>query len=307
MSKKNEAGNAVIATASAEALQALDALVPQGDTYNRVQFPKLVFKSQNKFGDKLDKDGNPVLDADGEVEQVQAVKAGSFYIEKPTGETDENGKELWSSELIGKEVKAHIVYHRKRLQMWDADEEVFYSTPIYDDNSELVPLFKQGEFVTEGKPAELQALYPKLQEYTDKKTGEKKTRMGSKLQEASVVYLLVNDELLELTLTGTSMWAFSAYIRKHFFARGITTLNSTKEENGSIKWNKMSFKLEEGLTNDQALLAVQTISELKQGIADEKAFYAKKRAENVTATASYDGLEVGDVPSLEGATEDDSF
>jgi len=284
----------VVTDASAEVLARLAAMFPQGDSYNRTKFPKLVFKSQT------------VLDADENV----VIKAGTFFIERETEEVDEHGKNKWSSEEVGKTLDAHIVYYRKRLQYWDAKEEVFYSTPLYDEETEVMPLFKAGEFVTQGTPAELKASYPKIIEVEDRRTGEKKTKTVSLLRDARVMYALVNGELLELTISGTSMYSFLEYLKKFAPQACITTLNSTKEEAGATKWNKMSFKPLRNPTQDEALLAINTIEELREAIENEKQYYAQKRAAAVAApvaaVAAPDALAI-EAGETTVTPEDDDF
>ena len=280
---------AVTTEASADVLAQLTAMFPQGDSYNRTKFPKLVFKSQT------------VLDDNEEV----VIKAGTFFIDRETEEVDEQGKNKWESVEVGKTLDGHIIYYRKRLQYWDAKDEVFFSTPMYDEDTEIIPLFKGGEFVAEGTPAQLKAMYPKVVEYSDKKTGEKKTKTVSHLDDAKVLYVLVNGELLELTIRGSSMWSFNDYLKKFAPQACITTFNSTKEEAGTNKWNKMSFKVLRNPTQEEAVLAVNTIEELRQGIAHEKAYYASKRTAQASASigAPAQALKAGD----EEADEEDGF
>jgi hypothetical protein len=302
----SKATKEVTTQASAEALAALAAMFPQADSYNRTQFPKLVFKSQTKFGDKLDKAGKPVLDEDGEPEQVVLIKAGTFFIEKQTEEKDEKGKAIWNSEEIGKTLDGHIVFIRKRLQYWDAINEDFISSPMYDNNNEVIPLFKSGEFIAEGTPAELRAMYPEIKEYTDKKTDEKKQKTVSKLKDAKVLYIILNGELVELTIAGSSMWEFESYLKKTAVPACITTFSSTKEEQGATKWNKMSFKVLRDPSAEEATNALEIAQQLLKGIENEKDFYARKRAENAAAAAPALAAASEAAPlALEGGSDDE--
>lgn len=288
MAKKN---TEVTTEATNEALAELAAMFPQGDTYNRTQLPKLVFKSQTK------------LDDDDKV----IMKAGTFLTERPTDEEDDNGKKKWQSDEIGKELDGHIILYRKRLQMWDQEAEEFTSSPMYDEDHEVIPLFKGGSLVATGTPAELRAMYPELKTYVDKNTGEQKTKTVSKLRDARVIYLLVNGELLELTIQGTSMYSFLDYLKKTAAPTVITTLNSIKKEQGATKWNQITFKALRTPTTDEASLALKTMRELQEGIKAEKEYYAKKRAaeavsDNAPAIGAADPLAIG-APE----TEDEDF
>lgn len=276
----------VLSNEAQAALAQLNAMFPQGDTFNRATFPKLVFKSQTK------------LDDDDKV----IIKAGTFFVEKPTGEDDENGKPAWGQTELGKELSGHIIFHRKRLQYWDAQAEEFYSTPMFDADHEAIPLFKGGAFIAEGTSAELKALYPKVVEYTDKKTGEKKTKTASHLDDAKVLYVIVSGDMLELTLRGSSMWSFNDYLKKNAPQAVMTVFSSTKEEAGSNKWNKMAFKVERPLTGEEAITGAHTLAELQEGIASEKAFYASKRKAEASADTMYVGTDT--VPALEEGEEE---
>lgn len=252
----------VITEASAEALAALAAMFPQDEVINRRQFPKLTFKSQT------------VLDED---EETILVKAGTFFIERPTEEEDTDGKKVWEKVDLGKELDGHIILHRKKLQYWDADNEEFISSPIFDDNSELVSLFKAGDYITSGTVAELKAAFPEMKKYTDKKTGEEKEYMGSKLKDATVLYVLVNGELLELTIQGTSRKSWLGYLKTTAVPTVITHFTSSPQKVGSTKWNQMEFKANGTPSADQAALGIATLTELLDGIRMEKEYYAKKQ------------------------------
>lgn len=277
MAKKNIVADdatpttAVATAASAEALEALAAMFPQADVINRVQFPKLVFKSQT------------LLDDD---EETVLVKAGTFFIERPTEEVDEDGKKKWEKVELGKDLEGHIILHRKRLQFWDAKAEEFTSSPMYDSSDEIVPLFRSGEYVTEGTPAELKKLYPEMKEFENKKTGEMEMKEVSKLRDATVLYVLVNGETLELTITGTSRYSWLDYLKSTAVPTVITEISSTPQKNGSTKWNQMTFKAGRTPTADEATLAIQTLSELQDGIRAEKEYYARKRMESAQASAA---------------------
>lgn len=285
MSKEKANAKEIVTEASAEALAELAQAFPQGDSYNRTVFPKLVFKSQT------------VLDDDENVK----IKAGTFFVERPTEEEDENGKVIWDSKELGKSIEAHIIYHRKRLTMWDGGNEVFYSTRLFDESTEVVPLFKKGDFITDGTPSELKSLYSEEKEVVDFKTGEKKMKMISNLRDAKVLYILLDGELVELTIQGSSMWSFMEYLKKTAVPATITGFNSTKEEKGSNKWNKMSFKALRNPTAEEATLAIETGKALLEGIADEKAYYASKRAEQATVAPV---TPVAELPAPETAEED---
>lgn len=278
----------VTTEASAEALNELANLFPQADSFNRTQFPKLVFKSQTQLDD----------------EENVVVKAGTFFLDEPTDEEDEDGKVKWTHNDLGQKIEGHIIYHRKRLQMWDADTEEFYSTPMFDNALETIPLFKSGEFIEQGTPAQLKALYSENKEVDDKKTGEKKMIKVSKLRDAAVLYIIIDGKLTELTIAGSSMWSFKEYLKKTAVPATITEFSSTKEQQGSNKWNKMAFKALRNPTAEEASLALQIGRDLLKGIEDEKAYYAAKRAENATVAFLPTGEAQAQLEAPEGEGDD---
>lgn len=280
---------AVTTEASAEALAALAAMFPQADTINRTQFPKLVFKSQT------------LLDDD---EETVLVKAGTFFIERPTEEVGEDGKKKWEKVELGKELSGHIILHRRRLQYWDAKAEEFTSSPMFDSATDIVPLFCAGEYVTEGTPAELKKLYPEMKEFENKKTGEMEMKEVSKLKDATVLYVIVEGELLELTITGTSRFAWLDYLKKTNVPTVITDFNSTPQKQGTTKWNQMTFTAGRTPTAEEAQSALATLADLQAGIQAEKDFYARKRAEAATAGVATPAIAGPEAPALPAGKDD---
>ena len=280
MAKKTEVDVEVLA-ASQEALDALSAMYPQADSYHRNAQSKIVFKSKDIFGDKLNAKGEVILDEDEEPEQALITKAGTFFADRPDLE---DAKADWVKEKLGMKIEGHIIYARRRLQMYDGDTEEMTTSPIFDENTEVLPLFKSGEFVASGTPAELKAMYPTTREYTDK-NGEKKERKGSLLQEAKILYVVVDGELLELTLRGSSMYSYQDYAKTTLVERTVTGFSSEKREKGSNKWNCMMFESARDLTADEAIANVAVLREIVEVFKEEKEFYAAKRAENAEVAA----------------------
>jgi hypothetical protein len=274
---------AVTTEASAEALAALAAMFPQGDTFNRAQFPKLTFTSQAK------------LDDDGETIKI---KAGTYAIEQASDEVDEEGKKVWERTELGKTIEGHIIFQRKRLQYWDADANAFVSSPMYDNDNDVIPLFKAGQFMAEGTPAELKAMFPVTKKYKDKKTGEEKEYQGSLLKDASVLYILIGEKLVELTLTGTSRKSWLSYYKSTSVPTTITELSSSKQEVGATKWNQVELKAVRVPSSEEVSLAAQTIAELTEGIQAEKDFYGRKRAESAAGSASAPALAAESAAAL---------
>lgn len=282
MATKNKA---VAKTASQEALDALSQQFPQAESFNRPQFPKLVFNSQTK------------LDDDDKV----IMKAGALAIDTATEEKDEDGKTIFDREEIGQSLEGHIIYHRLRLQMWIEEETTFYSSPMYDSQNDIVPLFAGGDFVKAGTPKELRALYPHEIEY--EKGGEKKTFTTSHLQEVPVLYVLIGEKLVELTITGrTSASQWKKYLKKTAVPQTITKIHSSKQTKGANKWNQMEFEAVRDLTPAEVEVALKYQKDLLEIFTAEKEFYANKRVEESAALPT--GTTAGELPAGEEDGED---
>ena len=273
-------------TALASLLASLANMFPASDSFDRVQFPKMVFKSQTELDD----------------EDKVLVKGGTMFVDRMTEEVDEDGKTLFDRTELGSKVDGHIIFHRKRLQMWDGDNEDFYSSPLYDKATDVVPLFKGREFVQAGTPAKLKKLYPKEVEYVDSKTCELKSFTVSELNEVPVLYVVVDNELFELTINGrSSIKQWKAYLKKTAVPTTITQFHSSKQTKGSNKWNQMEFKALRDPSKEEAEKAIEIGHDLLKGIEMEKEYYATKRAEMVEAAEETEAL------ALEGNFDEDEL
>lgn len=268
MTKKNE-----VAVAGADALAALQAAFPQEATYKREIHPRIVFKAQD------------VMEGKGKNAKC-VIEAGTFLLDSPTDEKDENGKPVWEQEEVGKEIKLNIVFVRKQLRYYDSAEDVFISSPEFDDaENETVILFKGGKKYAEGLPKDLKAM-EEFKEVVDGKT-------RSKLKENRVLYVLYNGELRTLTIHGSSMFAFFSYLRDENVPAVVTKITSEEKENGSINWNQMVFKAERSVTPEEAETVLATMQQIKDGIQEQKDFYASTAQGDASAVVTADALPAG--------------
>lgn len=265
-----------LATQPSEAsMQALRNSFPQDPGFTRVMLPRITFKSQD------------VTEGKGKAMKV-VMEAGTFIEERETEDSDEEtGKKIWDKTELGQEIEGIIIFQRKQLRYFDETTEEFTSSPVFDDENEIIPLFCNKAEIAKGTPSELKKKY----EYTNKDG-----KLRSKLEENRILYVLMNDELFQLNLRGSSMYSFLAYARKTLVPSVVTTMNSEAKEKGSIEWNQMTFTPKRSLTQEEINGILVKISEIQQGIAEEKAYFGKQAQATVPA-----------IPALEAETEDDDF
>lgn len=256
---------AVATQADAAALAAFASQFPQEAGVSRMMLPRLTFKSQD------------VMEGKGK-NKVVVVEAGTFFTERPTDEKDEEGKTVWDKQELGLEIEGLIVYRRKQLRFFDEPNDQFYSTPIFDDANDVVPLFCGKNKVATGTPAELKKSF----EYT---TEDGKTR--SKLEDNVILYVLYNDELYQLSLRGSSMYSFLDFARKVAISPSAHLVHFTSEaqEKGSIEWNQMKFTALRTITAAEMIVMQGHIDEIKHAIETERAFYAQQATDSAVSAA----------------------
>lgn len=248
---------AVATQASEESLAALRNEFPQEPGFTRVMLPRITFKSQD------------VTEGKGKAMKV-VLEAGTFIEERETEDFDEEtGKKIWEKTELGKEIEGVIIFPRKQLKYFDESTEEFTSSPVYDTDDEIVPLFCNKVEIAKATPAMLKESY----KYTDKDG-----KVKSKLEENRILYILRDGELFQLNLRGSSMYSFLAYARKTLAPSVVTKMNSESKEKGTIAWNQMTFIPARNLDQAEITDVLAKINEIKRGIADEKAFFGKQES-----------------------------
>lgn len=236
-----------IIKANEQALAELNDLFPrEQNQFTRISLPRLSFVSQD------------VTEGKGKTLKV-ITEAGSFIKETPTEEVDENGKKVWNKEDLGKSIQATILYYRYQLSMYDESSEAFFSTPVFDNEEEVLPLFSMGKQVTKGTPAQLRAMY----EFVDE---DGKTK--SKLKDNRVLYVLYEGEIYQMTLHGSSMYSFLKYKRTVNVPAYVTNLTSEECEKGKIQWNMMTFSIVSQVEDVEEIL--NHVREIQTAIRAEK-------------------------------------
>ncbi len=253
MAKKDKE---VTVAPSADVVAALMGNIAPEDGYTDVQFPRINFVSKDITEEKK-VGGKKVIEI--------ITEAGTFMKEV----YDKESKEYIKSEL-GKTIDVTFVFERKQLKHY-SEANGYTSSPIYDTDEDVVPLFNKKKTVYRGTPVELRA----KAEFTKIEEGKKK----STLEEQKVLYVLFEGEMHQLTIRGSSSWNFSKYKKATNIPLVITTLDSEEAENGSNSYNKMTFTEGRSLTNDEAVEVLNFQNEIKDGIAAKNAYFAKFKVE----------------------------
>lgn len=252
--KKETKSTALAVAPDASQLATLDNLFPQEPGFVDKLFPRITYVSQDQ------------LEGKGKDKKV-VVEAGTFFKEYETDEIGEDGKKVWEKEELGQSIDFTIIFQRKQLKYYDEGTEEFTSSPVYDTDDEIVPLFLNKKEIFRGTPAELKSKY----EYTDKE-GKKKSR----LEENRILYVIYEGEVHQLNLRGSSMYSFLTYARKTKVNAVVTTVTSEAKEKGTIEWNQMVFTPTRQITKSEADDVIAHTLEIVEGIKAKKAFFASQ-------------------------------
>ncbi len=263
----------IVKAASAEEMALLDNSYPVEQGFTRILLPRLEFVSQDKTEGK------------GKSMKV-VIEAGTFFKSIQTKEKDENDKPIWEKEELGKDVELIIVYERKQLKFYDGEK--YHSSPVYDTNDQIIPLFKDKAEIAKGTPAELRA----MKQYQGV---SQKGKPMSKLEETRVLYVLLDDEMYQFSIRGTSMYAYLDYKKEVQPNKVVTSLNSEPQENGSTEWNQITWTNLRPLTSTEVHTVVEKITEIKEAIKTEQEFFANKNTapEEVEADSKFKALGSG--------------
>ena len=248
-------------------LAALREDFPVEASFTRALLPRIAFKAQD------------VTEGKGKAMKV-LIEAGTFLLEKQEKDEEdvpktdpETGKQVWTSEELGTEIEGVIVFQRKQLRYFDESTGSYTSSPVYDNDDEIIPLFRDKAEIDRGTPAELKS----RDEYAGVSL---KGKPKSKLEDNRILYVLMNGEVYQLNLRGSSMYSYMTYARKVRPAvpAVMTHFSSEAKENGSVSWNQMEFEVAHPLSNKEADIVLEKQQEIKDAIAQEKAFYAGQQA-----------------------------
>lgn len=268
-----EKTKAVSTQVSEEALAALRESYPVEQYANRIQLPRISMASQDKTKET----------GAGKNKKIEVVTAaGTFFTEIQTDEEDpDTGKKIWAKNEIGESFEGIILYQRKQLRMFD--NEVYTSSPIYDTDEEVIPLWCDKQEVARGTPAELKAKY----QFKDPRT----SKIKSKLEDNRVLYVknVTDGKVYQLSIRGTSMYSFFTYGRKVLVPSVVTAFGSEAKENGAISWNQMTFKALRKLNQKEVEEVLDAVNDIRTTVAAEKAQFG---GNTPTSSADVDQAEL---------------
>lgn len=256
-----------------KALAELRQEFPAEVGFSQIMLPRISMTSQD------------VSEGKGKAKTV-VTEAGTFFLEQQTDAVDENGKKKWQKDEIGTEIEGIILFRRKQLRYFDEKSETYTSSPAYDEDTEIVPLFCNKSEVARGTPKDLQA----RSEYQITKDG----KTTSKLEENRILYVLYKDEVYQLNLRGSSMYSFMSYSRSVLVPSVLTRFSSEAMEKGQIAWNKMTFEVVRQLNADETNNILERVRKIKADIGEMKAHFSKQVATNDVATGpnkAFDAIE----------------
>ncbi len=248
------------------ALDKLRQAYPQHaeDSYVKNVLPQIRFKAK------------AVLDESGE---KVAIKAGTFVLVVKGEEKD--GKAEYVETIIGEKIAIDVLYERYKLSYFDSASEEYVSSPVFDDKTEIVKLFKGGKQYASGTVAELQALPEFIVMEEDKKK--------CKLELQKVLYVLYDGVLHETSLSRGNGFAWRKFKQENVAPAIHTEITSEKTEHGGNKYNQMVFKNVGWLTEEEAERNLALVESIVKGIEAEKAYYGQ-----ATSTQPMTALPSGD-------------
>jgi len=257
MSKTKTKTKAVALAPTAEALELLKESFPTEAGYEKTLLPRLSMVSQD------------VTEGKGKLMKV-VTEAGTFFKENQTEELNEEGKPVWEKTELGTEIEATVIYSRKQLKYYNEATELYTSSPVYDNDDEVLPLFCDKKEIDRGTVKELQAKYPGTT-----LAGKPK----SNLEVNRVLYVLYEGEVYQMNLRGSSMYSWLAYSRKVLPPAVLTRFSSEAQEKGSIAWNQLTCETVRPLDADEIKDITAKVTEIKNSIAEEKQFFASRNAQ----------------------------
>lgn len=264
MSKKE-----IATTANEEVLAQLRQSFPTDPGVQRFMLPRINMASQDK--------------TEGKGKNMKVVtEAGTFFLEAQGDEIDEEtGKKIWIKDEIGASFEGIIIFQRKQLKYYDEVNNKFASTPIYDNDDEIIPLFADKKEIKRGTPQVLKGDY----NYVDK-DGKTKCR----LEDNRILYVLYKEEMYQMNLRGSSMWSFRSYVKSVNPSEVVTKCSSEAKEKGSIAWNQMTFKIARNLNQEEAESVLAKVKEIQSAILMEKAAYTRLQITSTKADEEMDEI-----------------
>jgi hypothetical protein len=249
-----------------EQLAVLADNFPVSDDQSRISLPKFGMLAK----DILKESGS------GKSKKVKVLHAaGEFYTEKDLGEVDpETGKKIWTKTFIeGDSVDVIITFFRYQLRRFDSSLNKFISSPVYDNATQIIPLYLDKQIIKRGTQEQLQAMYPKLTQ---------KGKKSSDLQKITILYVLYQGETYHFNLSTSSGWEFSTYKKALNPASVVTTLGSKEETFGTNTYRKVTFTNKGMVSSDDFDLVRSTQNDLKEAVQADSQFFLGSGQSEIT-------------------------
>ena len=220
----------------------------------------------------------------GKLKKIEVVEAaGTFFTERDNGETNDEGKKVWTKTFLkGKTQNVIILYHRRQLRMYDSSLEKFYSTPVYDTADQVLPLYLDKQVVKRGTQAELQAMFPAV---------TLKGKPSSKLKEDTILFVLFEGEMYQCNLSQSSKWEFKNYGKNRNPSTVITTLDSVEDTFGDNTFSKMTFTEDRKIDGDEFDSVMENQTIIKDKAEGDKKFLLSTAALPSKAEKDMEALE----------------
>jgi hypothetical protein len=249
----------------------LDSNFPVGEESNRLSLPKFGMLAK----DLTEESGT------GKNKKIKVLQAaGTFFTERDEGETNAEGKKVWTKTYIDSEIiDVQIIYFRHQLRMYDSSLGKFYSTPIYDNSEQVIPLYLDKAVVKKGTEKQLRDMFPKL---------SLKGKPSSKLDKKTILYVLYEGEMCQFELSVSSGWEFSGYRRKVNPSTVVTTLSSTQETSGSNTYNKVLFNIARPITSEEFDMVNENQTLVKTTVENDSKFLLASGDSEVKANDEFD-------------------
>ena len=241
---------------SPEELAVLDESYPMSEESNKLTLPRLGMLSK----DIIEETGK------GKAKVMKVIEsAGTFYTESDEGEVNEKtGKKQWTKKFLGEDIDGIISYERKQLRKYDSSLKKFISSPLYDSNDQVLPLYLDKQIIKKGTASELQALYPALTQ---------KGKPTSDLKEETILFVIYEGQLYQMSLSQSSKWAFKDYKKGINPSKVVTKLSSTEETFGTNTYRKISFVDERYITQEELDLVNESQGTLKEKVESDAQYF----------------------------------
>lgn len=241
---------------SKEQLDILNSSYPVSDESSRLQLPRLGMLSK----DVIETIGT------GKNKKIKIIQSsGTFFTESDEGEMNDEGKKVWTKKFIeGETIDVQIVYHRRQLRMYDSSLEKFYSTPIFDNVDQIVPLYLDKQVIKKGIQKDLQAMWPSL---------TLKGKPSSKLKEDTILYVIYEGTLYQCNLSQSSKWEFKSYAKNVNPSTVITTIGSVEDTFGDNTFRKMTFKNKRLIDGDEFETVTENQTIVKDQVKSDERYY----------------------------------